>query len=269
MINHIKHAKSAFDPSPPAMKRAQGRLRRCGDETGSARVQTHVGLDRPPDRAAISERARVFQPVRDGERKGDLRCKQSGTAAALQGRPRRRPGRKPLLSGTAFWTMASGAARGPRGRQSRRGGGRSRKPPSPPCPETSARNRSPDTLFPENSRSVLADTAELETSLAKIDSDHASLVHVDAPLFHGWRIAPSRHFRMPPEGASSPPLWGPLRKHPSGWLRIPNSSRESRLPAGKPRKGFRHRFTACLADLEQNSRLYKCNHATPTSLHGN
>ena len=42
--------------------------------------------------AAIDERARISQPVRAGEHNGDPRCKRSGTAAVLQGRPRRRSG---------------------------------------------------------------------------------------------------------------------------------------------------------------------------------
>ena len=52
------------------------------------RVQTHIGPDAPSDRKAISERARVFQPARAGEQKGDPRCKQSVTAAILHGHPR-------------------------------------------------------------------------------------------------------------------------------------------------------------------------------------
>ena len=51
-------------------------------DSDHVRVQTHVGLGKPPDRATIDERARVSQPVRDGEQKGDP--KQSVTAAAVQ-----------------------------------------------------------------------------------------------------------------------------------------------------------------------------------------
>ena len=56
------------------------------------------------------------------------------------------------------------------------------------------------------------------------------------------------------------------RSHPSVRLQIPNSPRGLRLPTGKPRLGFRHRFTACLADSEQNSCLHGCDHATSTPL---
>ena len=47
-----------------------------------------------------------------------------------------------------------------------------------------------------------------------------------------------------------------LGRPPSGWLQIHNSSRRLRLLANKPRSGFCHRFTACLADSEQNSCLH-------------
>ena len=40
-------------------------------------------------------------------------------------------------------------------------------------------------VLPERRRPVLADTVNLETSLAKINPDHASRLHVDAPLIHG------------------------------------------------------------------------------------
>ena len=43
-----------------------------------------------------------------------------------------------------------------------------------------------------------------------------------------------------------------LRSRLSGRLRISNSSREMRLSADRPRSAFRHQFTACHADPEQN-----------------
>ena len=78
---------------------------------------------------------------------------------------------------------------------------------SPPVSRNLREEPIPRYFLPENNRSVLADPVKLETSLAKIDPDHASIVHVDAPFFHGWRIASSRHFQMPPEGVFTPSLF--------------------------------------------------------------
>ena len=59
-----------------------------------------------------------------------------------------------------------------------------------------------------------------------------------------------------------------LRSNSSGCLKNPNASRGLRLLAGRPRLGFRHRFTACFADSEQNLPLNWCNREIPATHHG-